>query len=185
MLKKSWVLIVVFMGILTAGQTFAENVTGWRKFDTNFLTLYLHEGANPYRIDRKIKVHGIKVYSNPTVYKPTDEVMPSLIGKIDLIYAKVSEILDMNPQNANITIKFVRSQNELTDEYKGIYGEEKILDIFYDLKLNTIFASEQTASEDTLAHAIAKAIMCNYFAVPPPEKIESVLLSYVDREFKK
>lgn len=185
MIKKFSILIIAVLIILSSATCFAENVSGWRKFDAKYCTLYLNEGANPYRIDRDLNVHKIRVYSNPRIYKPTDKVIESLISKIDLIFSRVSEILDMKPDTNNVSIKFVRTKQELSDEYEKIFGEGRPLKAFYVRRLNTIFMSEQTASEDVLAHEIAHAIIDNYFVILPPQRVQEILSTYVDKELKR
>ena len=45
---------------------------------------------------------------------------------------------------------------------------------------NTIYTSEESFKREVVGHEMSHAIICHYFAVPAPVKVQEVLSMYVE-----
>ncbi len=89
--------------------------------------------------------------------------------RVDRIVERVETILDMRPQNFNVSIYLSRS----------LVGPNKAA--FYEQRTKSIHISVEHASDGILGHEIAHAVIGQYFASPPPSKVQEILTQYVDK----
>ena len=88
---------------------------------------------------------------------------------VDQIIERVMAILDMYPKMSLIDII-------LHPEYKegsiAAYSDKAgVIDVYAD-----------RVTDGVLAHEMAHAVICAYFDIPPPEKIQEILCRYVDKQ---
>ena len=99
---------------------------------------------------------------------------------------QVSDILDMHIYSLKINIKVCRTPEELSELYKNMFntglGHQKS---FYVYRTNTIYAYEDSFKREIIGHEMAHAILCHYFPVPPPVKIQEVLAMYVEYSLRR
>lgn len=97
-----------------------------------------------------------------------DEDISLARSRVDRLVDRVQSILDMYPDKFHIKIK-------LYPKYK------KGLIASYTQTKNMITVYADKVTDGVLAHEIAHAVICSYFEVPPPEKVQEILAQYVDR----
>ncbi len=89
--------------------------------------------------------------------------------RIDRLVDRVQAILDMWPQNFRITVHL----------HRGPLTENKVS--YYEKETKVIHVSVDYMSDGVLAHEIAHADIEQYFATPPPSKMQEILAQYVDQ----
>jgi hypothetical protein len=87
---------------------------------------------------------------------------------VDRIIERVQEILDMHPDHFKVTVKLDPK-----------YDQGNIA--AYKPGLRTIHVFADRITDGVFAHEVAHAVICSYFSVPPPEKVQEILCQYVDR----
>lgn len=101
--------------------------------------------------------------------------------RIDKIVEAVCAILDMHPLNLNFGIVLYKTQAEVTGAFRGMGGRGSAPVAFYSHGTRSISVSIGNITDRILAHEIAHAVICIYFGVPPPSRMQEVLAQYVDR----
>jgi len=90
-------------------------------------------------------------------------------NRIDRIISRVEAILDMWPENFTVHLYL----------HRGILRPNEVA--FYEYKTKALNISVDYASDGVLAHEVAHAIINQYFATPPPSKVQEILSEYVDK----
>ncbi|MDZ4165695.1 MAG: hypothetical protein U1C55_11270 [Smithellaceae bacterium] len=101
--------------------------------------------------------------------------------RVDKIVDTVCSILDMRPLNLRFNVVLYKTQAEVTAAFKGLGGPGAAPLAFYSHGNRNIFLAIDSINDRILAHEIAHAVICIYFGVPPPERMQEVLAQYVDK----
>src|SRR3989338_5912984 len=100
--------------------------------------------------------------------------------------APESDIMDMHLYSLQVNIKLCRDDAQLNSIYNNLFkaslGGRRS---FYVFSFNTIYISIEGFSKEIIGHEMAHAIICHYFAVPPPVKIQEVLAMYVEHNLRR
>jgi len=91
-------------------------------------------------------------------------------NRVDRVIDRVEAILDMRPHNFRVEVYLRRGP---------LQGENKVA--FYEHKTRAVYCSVDYASDGVVAHEIAHAVICQYFSIPPPKKMQEILTQYVDK----
>jgi len=91
------------------------------------------------------------------------------LNRIDRIVEKVGTILDMRPRDFTLNVYLLREPP----------GPDNFA--YYDNKTKSIYISIDNSSQGIFAHAVAHAIINQYFTPPTPSKMQDILTQYVDR----
>ncbi|MFH1791499.1 MAG: hypothetical protein ABH885_05920 [Candidatus Omnitrophota bacterium] len=89
-------------------------------------------------------------------------------SRVDRIAERVMAILDMRPKNFKIKIIL-----------KPAYEAGRIA--LYSARKHEITVYADRVTDGVLAHEIAHAVISQYFASPPPERVQEILTQYVDK----
>lgn len=109
-----------------------------------------------------------------------------LADMVDVLFLRISDILDMHLYSFQGSIKICRTNAELIRLYSNLFRQNpKELVSFYSYDLNTIYISAESFKRGILGHEIAHAIMSRYFVVSPPLKVSEVLSTYVEYQLRK
>ena len=112
---------------------------------------------------------------------------PGLAGMLDTLFGRIGDILDMHLYSLKINLKICQDESHLSGIYANLFN--KVLSSpsrsFYVYDLNTIYISADGFKAGILGHEIGHAMICHYFAVPPPVKIQEVLAGYVEYQLRK
>jgi len=119
--------------------------------------------------------------------KSGKEMRDKLRKKVDALYARVQEILDMRKKTEKVTIKIYPNKNQLHAAYARIYKiSSRAYEVsrppgaWYIYEYNTIYISVDDLHEGILAHEMAHSIIDNYLTVRPPSATAEILARYVD-----
>ncbi len=106
--------------------------------------------------------------------------------KIDALYERAQEILDMQKRMEKVTINVYLNKEELGKAYQMIYGTKLRARAWYLLELKTVFINADDVFEGMLAHEMAHHIIDHFLTVRPPRASAEILATYVDAHlFKK
>ncbi len=116
-------------------------------------------------------------------YKRVSKTLPPeirLSSKLDMLFERVEEILDMYPMGIHVKVKVYSFRREVMRVYEDIFKKRENVRAFYVYKYNTIYTSLQDISESVLAHEMAHCVIDHYFVILPPRKVQEILAMYVD-----
>ena len=152
----------------------------WTITKSLFCTVYLRDDVNIDAVNARIDTYRIDYGLSAKPQHQFKNTEGEIVYKLNLIFLKVQEILDMRPKGLHVKVRIYREQDDLDRVYMEIFNSENKFITFYIFKLNTIFSSEEKISANVLAHEIAHAIVDNYFSVIPPPKVAELIAQYAD-----
>jgi hypothetical protein len=100
--------------------------------------------------------------------------------KVDAVFRKAQEILDMPKRIARVTIELHPDTPSLHRRFRGLTGRQCRVRAWYIYEMNTVYLNAEDIHEGILAHELAHAIIDNYLSVRPPRATAEILARYVD-----
>ncbi len=178
-------IFIFFILILLSPIGFSQNLS--RRVDSHYFTIYYSSNVNPLALAYNINVGPpIIVYQDKNIEivrgSDPDEI---LADQIDALFNEVSDILDMHLYSYHGEIKIYRSREELYQVLKQLLGRDIQVESFYSHDQNTIYISAFDFNPYVLGHEMAHAIICHYFVVLPPMKVQEVLAGFVEYQLRK
>jgi len=161
-----------------ASDNAASRVPDWNSFETNYFKVYYKPGADLRGIERHLRKRWF-YFREGQGYYGTD-IESKVAYRLDMLFNKAQDILDMHPGVKKIMIKIFDNRGELNDEYYKIFYVAQNFKSFYIHARKTIYTSEEDISDSIMIHEMGHAIVDHYFSVLPPSKAGEVLASYVD-----
>lgn len=129
--------------------------------------------------------HSDKFLAGKSFEKEKDSSESRFADIFDILFARVSDILDMHLYSFQGEIKLCRDREQLNKIYYGLFNKQLNSASFYVYSLNTIYISQADFKYEIIGHEIAHAIISHYFVVLPPLKIQELLASYVEYQLKR
>lgn len=105
----------------------------------------------------------------------------SLKRKIDAVFERVRQILDMRKNIQKVSIHAYHDKARLHEAYSRLTGRDCPVRAWYIYEIHTIFINVEDVNEGILAHEMAHAIIDHYFTARPPEATAEILARYVDQ----
>ena len=156
----------------------AANIgAGWGLIETRYFSVYCEEGVDLNAVSRRLRKR-IFLYGQGPSYD--EGVEKNVAYRLDAIFVRARETLDMYPQMPRIKIKIFSDEETLYREYRKIMGGSGTTKAFYVHFYRTIFTSEDTINDSVMAHEIAHAIIDHYYKYIPSPKVSEALASYID-----
>ncbi|NQT23032.1 MAG: hypothetical protein HQ579_06305 [Candidatus Omnitrophica bacterium] len=149
----------------------------WENIHSDYFIIYYRPDAGLKRIEKRLEIRRFFTESDPD---PLFSLQKRVAYRMDALYGRVREILQMYPKDVNAKIRIFKNRKELDKEYYRIFREKKSLKSFYIYRFNTIYLNEEDISDSVVAHEMGHAVVDHYFAVRPSEKIREILSQYVD-----
>jgi len=103
-----------------------------------------------------------------------------LTAKIDALYERVQEILDMRKKMKRVKINIYSNKKQLHDAFFKIYKKKCRFRAWYIYEYNTIYINVEDLHAGMLAHETAHSIIDHYLLVRPPSATAEILARYVD-----
>ena len=182
--KKGFIIFSIFYiaGFSALAYPQEENRNS---FSSRFCTVFYESGVNLKEVDIRVNP-GFSNFYSPGNYKGTPGILTEdvLSNKLDAIFNKAEDILDMYPAKIHVSINIYKTQEGLNKAYKEFFNEPNKEISFYIYKTNTIYVVESQLNENILAHEMAHCIIDHYFIIMPPRKIQEMLAVYVDMHLK-
>jgi hypothetical protein len=146
---------------------------------SSYFTIYRSPGVNMEKVERRLDWSGW-LFGGSREIGRAGGVEDRVAEKLDYLFKKVKDVLDMHPRVENVKIMIFKEREELDNEYYSLMGEQKSLKSFYIYKNNTIYTTEKDISKSVMAHEMGHAVINHFFVVRVPEEIAELLAIYVD-----
>ena len=150
----------------------------WSSVGSNFFVLYYNPSINLEDIERELTKRPL--YFDQAARYGEVTAQEEICRRLDKLYNRVQDVLDMHPKTPRIKIKIFKDRDELNNEFVKIFGKKGDFKSFYVYKYNTIYTSESDIEDSVIIHEMAHAIIDHYFSVIPPETVGEILAAYVD-----
>ncbi len=160
----------------------------WNQLETRHTVIRYETKEDLKRFDGKVNFLPSD-YSLKSLFTETapQELEGKIREKIDALYERVQEILDMRKKTEKkVFIQLYPDNKKLAEAYRGLFGGELTIRAWYIYEINTIFLNLGDIQEEMLAHEMAHAIIDNYLTTRPPRASSEILAVYVHTHlFKK
>jgi len=150
---------------------------GWEEIDTKNFTVYHEEGVDLNSVARRLRR---KIFFFGRVPSYDESAEKNVSCRLDSLFGRAREILDMYPEIPKIKIKIFNDEDNLYREYRKLIGSSGWAKAFYVHFYRTIFTSKDTITDSVMAHEMAHAIIDHYYKYTPPPQVGEALASYVD-----
>jgi hypothetical protein len=104
---------------------------------------------------------------------------------VDALFLEVSDILDIHLYSYHGRINLCKTHNELSNLYYYYFKSPLDAEAFYFKDKDTIYIALPDMELSILGHEMGHAIMCNYFVVTPPVKLQEILTKYIEYKLRK
>ena len=171
---------ILFLIPLNALGASALEKIDWKELKSRHTILRYQSQEDLNIFDQKIKYSAASGLS--TLARRLEKNNPDerLIEKIDAIYQRVQEILDMRKSMKRIRINIYSTKKQLHKAYFRIYKDHRKLRAWYIFEVNTIFLTVEDVFAGMLAHEMAHSIIDHYLTVRPPPATAEILARYID-----
>ena len=126
----------------------------------------------------------IKRFDSKIDYSPgkagTKDPIDSIKKKIDAVFERAQEILDMRGRVKKVVIN-IYPKKHFYEIRNRLAGKKSRIRSWYIFENNTIYINAHDIHEGILAHEIAHAIVNHYMTVRPPSATAEILARYVDK----
>jgi hypothetical protein len=170
-----------FLG--TAGIVHADTETEdkWHVLETTYTKIRYHSLKDLKDFNKKIDyTPGLSGVMALFSKKTSDDLANKIHRKIDAVYERVQEILDMRKIMKKVVVNIYHNKKELHAAYYEIFKKPCRLRGWYIFEWNTIYLRVDDIHEGMLAHEMAHSIIDHYFSVRPPSATAEILARYVD-----
>ena len=111
----------------------------------------------------------------------SDALPDRLKKKVDALYERAMEMLDMRKRLRKVTIDIYHDKKQLHAAYTRIYKKDGCpYRAWYIYENNTIYVNANDLTEGMLAHEMAHSIIDHFLIIRPPEATAEILARYVD-----
>ncbi|MDP2920953.1 MAG: hypothetical protein Q8O12_01100 [Candidatus Omnitrophota bacterium] len=175
----------IILSIVLSGKTGYSQEEDRSFFSSKFCTVFYANDVDLKKVNRRVSL-GFSNFYSPRKYGGSSglSIENILSDKLDAIFNKAEEILDMYPAKIHVAINVYKTQDDLDRVYEEFFNEPNKAVSFYIYKTNTIYTVESQLTENILAHEMAHCIIDHYFVILPPRKIQEMLSVYVDIHLK-
>lgn len=105
-------------------------------------------------------------------------------NKVDLVYGRVQEILDMQIPRNDLMIILLPSVADVQQAYQAEYSRQVSYVAYYSPEENSVYLAVEKANIRVLAHELAHVVIHHFFHKRPPERVHELLAQHVERQFK-
>ncbi len=170
-----------FIGIVSILPADAETDGQWHILETKHAKIRYHSLKDLKDFNEKIDYSsGLSGMKELFSKKSSDDLTNRIQRKIDAVYERVQEILDMRKLMKKVIVNIYHNKKELHAAYYEIFKKPCRLRAWYIHEWNTIFVRADDIHEGMLAHEIAHSIIDHYLSVRPPKATAEILARYVD-----
>ena len=166
------------------GETTEE--IAWQNIETKYTIIRYQSTNDLKKFNYKVKydpersgLKGLFSSSGP------DNLKDKVIKKVDVLFERVQQILDMRKKMEKVTINIYQDKDQLKDAFFRIYKRQCRIRAWYRYKNNTVYINVKDLHEGMLAHELAHGIIDHYLLIRPPRATAEILARYVDSHLKR
>jgi len=154
----------------------------WLRHETSYTILQYKRFKDLKKFDRSIDFSPDQ-FSVTGLFGAGDAKDPvgSITRKVDALFARVQQILDMKKRMKKVTINIYSDEKQFHEAYYNITWTKCQVRSWYLFNQNTIYVNVNDIHEGILAHEMAHSIINNYLDVRPPRATAEILAVYVDQ----
>lgn len=180
-------LLTACLAVCGDDRSWAATVYGgkWQQLETRHAILLFESSEVLAGFDRQIRYRPGQDAARELRQASDGDGDSDIAGKIDALFMRVQEILDMRRKMARVTIKIYPDSATLQEVYQRLFPGENPMRAWYLFEKNTIYVSVADLHEGMLAHEMAHAIIDHFFAVRPPSSTAEILARYVGKHLDK
>ncbi len=153
----------------------------WKRIATKHTIIHYKSLKDLTKFNKSID-YGEKQPITNNLFLPlnSEKLINTITKKVDNIYERVQNILDMNRKVKNARINLYSNKKDLNNAYFEIYNQPCKIRAWYIYKSNTIYMNVDDLHEGILAHEIAHSVIDHYLLISPPAVSAEILARYVD-----
>jgi hypothetical protein len=153
----------------------------WENMETKYTVVHYQFFEDLKKFNYKVQ-YGQEQWSLKRLFSNSgsDSLIDRITSKVDVLFERVQEILDMRKKMKKVTIHIYHDKAQLHDAYSRIYKGPCRIRAWYRYKNNTVYVNVNDLHEGMLAHELAHAIIDHYLLVRPPVATAEILARYVD-----
>jgi len=176
------ILWAILISVYPFGAVEASGGIAWRSIETGHAVIRYQSPEDLAKFDKKVDYSpgewGItRLFSK----RDSDDLPGTVKKKIDALYERVMDILDMRKRMKKVTINIYRDKEQLYAAHHGIYKTDPPYRAWYEYENNTIHVNADDLTEGILAHEMAHSIIDHFLVIRPPKATAEILARYVDR----
>jgi len=182
-LKSLVLALILVLGLAPSLFALDDGFGRAQNIESKYFSVSLAPEISPQELDRKLNINvSEKVITEEKLRRNS----VSLPNSLDVLFLRISDILDMHLYNFKGTIKVCRDYTQLNSVFNNLYGKGLGGRFsFYIPETNSIYTCNEYFKKEILGHEIAHAIISGYFVVNPPPKISEILSGYVEYQLRK
>jgi len=180
-----WGCLFLFFPFRTELVEAADDIT-WQSIVTKHTIIRYQTLEDLKRFDRDIDYSPGRSGLN-WIFKPkdSDNLIDRIRIKVDALYERVQQILDMRKKTAKVKINIYNNKGQLESAFYKNYKKNRGLRAWYIYEFNTIYVNVKDLHEGMLAHEMAHSIVDRFLSVRPPRATAEILARYVDSHLLK
>jgi len=157
----------------------------WLAVETKHTLILYRTPEDLARFDRQLKYgpssRGLK---NLFAQQSADNLEDKVAGKVDALFERVQEILEMRRKMKKPTIFVHSNREELHGAYRKLFNRPCKIRAWYQYSTNGVYLNVRDRHEGMLAHELAHAITDHYLLVRPPAATTENYARYVANHHK-
>ena len=182
-IKQIYCIVIILFFLPTAPLAYPETIQPptWLLLETRHTLLYYQKTEDLSIFSRSME-YGQENWSLKRLFSEgaPDTLKEEVSRKVDALFERAQEILDMRKKMPKITIHIYPNRRELDSAYHAIYHSENNIRAWYLYETNTIYLNVTDVHEGMLAHEMAHSIIDHFLLVRPPPASAEILARYVD-----
>lgn len=166
-------------GVMVDGSVCELAVDGidWNESETRYFKLYTERGTDLNTVEMRLSNRLFLFNLGAMIDAETER---KIGRRLDAIFEKAKEILDMNPRMSKPDIRVFKDRERLYLAHRELTGNTAAVKAFYSFDCATIYTCEDDMTDSVIAHEMAHAIVDNTYNGIPSSNIAEMLASYVD-----
>nr|MBF0223689.1 hypothetical protein [Desulfobulbaceae bacterium] len=180
--KISAVLAVVLLVFVCDTASGAELQSTWLTLETHYTRVFFQTESDVRIFNEKIHFKraaaGLSTFFSA---KKGSGAAGELALKMDGLFGRVQEILDMRKAMEKVSIKVYSDKSKLQAAYNKFHSGQCRIRAWYVFEENSVYVSAADVNAGMLGHELAHAIIDHFLQVKPPKATAEILARYVDR----
>lgn len=179
----SYIGVVILLLILSGRfSNAADGKSTVTTLETRHTQVFFQTEADVWTFDKKISSElSAAGLSTLSAVENGDDSAARLTRKIDGLFGRVQEVLDMRKAMEKVQINVYSNKNALQAAYNKFQSGKCRIRAWYVFEENSVYVSAADVNAGMLGHELAHAIIDHFFQVRPPKATAEILARYVDR----
>ncbi len=180
-----WCCLFFWAGGVGVSWAATDKPEQWLAIESKYTKILYRTPEDLVRFDRKLKYEpssrGLKSLFS---HKPSGSITEKVADKVDALFERVQEILEMRRKMKKPTIFIYPNRRQLHGAYNQLFNRPCKIRAWYQYSTNGVYVNVKDLHERMLAHELAHAIIDHYLLVRPPPATAEILARYVDSHLK-